>query len=167
GVALPKNMRLKVFPGSDSQFELYEDDGETQEYLSGACARTTITQETLPDGIRLRISPSIGTFAGMPEARAWILEFENITDPADIQLNCDGERLDYQSRYDAQTRRLTLSITELSTATAVSVQLHGTAPAEWSQSVEEKVAFFLQAARLPTAVKWMFKQRLPEFLAHP
>ncbi len=75
GVALPKHMRLKVFPGSDSQFELYEDDGETQEYLSGACARTTITQETLPDGIRLRISPSTGTFAGMPETRAWILEF--------------------------------------------------------------------------------------------
>jgi len=167
GVALPKNMRLKVFPGSDSQFELYEDDGETQEYLSGACARTTITQETLPDGIRLRISPSTGTFAGMVETRAWILEFENITEPAEIRLNSGGETFKFESRYDPQTRQLTLKTGEVSTATEVRVQLIGAAPAEWSQSVEEKIEPFLQAARLPTAVKWMFKQRLPEFLAHP
>ncbi len=75
--------------------------------------------------------------------------------------------MEFESRYDPQTRQLTLKTGEVSTATEVRVQLIGAAPAEWSQSVEEKVAFFLQAARLPTAVKWMFKQRLPEFLAHP
>ena len=81
GVGLPKTIRLKVFPGADSEFTLYEDDGETQAYLQGAYTTTTIRQGCQPNTINLSISPAAGSFAEMPAARAWTIEFENISEP--------------------------------------------------------------------------------------
>jgi alpha-glucosidase (family GH31 glycosyl hydrolase) len=60
GVSLPKTLCLKVFPGENSEFSLYEDDGESQRYLDGASAITLIKQETRADLIELLIAPTSG-----------------------------------------------------------------------------------------------------------
>jgi len=49
----------------------------------------------------------------------------------------------------------------------IRIILSGASPAKWSPSLEEKIEAFLLAARLPSAVKLMFNNRLPEFLEHP
>jgi hypothetical protein len=167
GVSLPRTMRLKIFPGADSQFELYEDDGATQAYLSGACARTMFTQETKTDEICLTIFPAPGNFPGMPESRAWVLEFENITEPEAILIQSEGNQPGFQSRYESSARRLIVGIQDVPSSRKLTVKLVGAAPAWQSESIEEKVEDFLKAARLPTAVKWMFSQRLPDFLENP
>lgn len=168
GVALPKYLRLKVFPGADSQFELYEDDGETQEYLSGACARTPITQETFANEICLKIGPAEGKFLGMQETRAWILEFESITEPEEILIHSDGDLLSFQAQYDRAAQRLIIDLLEeMPTSRKIIIQLGGASPAKQSFSVEEKVEGFLKAARLPSAVKLMFHKRFPELREHP
>ncbi|HPS32068.1 MAG TPA: glycoside hydrolase family 31 protein [Anaerolineaceae bacterium] len=167
GVSLPKTMRLKCFPGKDAQFELYEDDGETQQYLEGACAQTIITQETLPDEICLKIGPALGRFPGMPETRAWILEFENITAPENILIHSEDELIGFESQYDTPAHRLTISLEEIPTAQKIVVQLSGAAPARQSSGVQDHLESFLRAARLPTSVKWMFSKRIADFLEHP
>jgi hypothetical protein len=60
-----------------------------------------------------------------------------------------------------------MRLPELPTNMEIHIQLVGTNPARRSASLEERVEAFLQAARLPTAVKWMFSRRLSEFLQHP
>ena len=167
GVALPKTMRLKVFPGADSEFTLYEDDGETQAYLQGAYTTTTIRQDCQPNTINLSISPAAGSFAEMPAARAWTIEFENISEPEALIARHGNRAPDFQSEYSSRACCLTMRLPELPTNMEIHIQLVGTNPARRSASLEERVEAFLQAARLPTAVKWMFSRRLSEFLQHP
>jgi hypothetical protein len=139
-----KYLRLKVFPGADSQFELYEDDGETQEYLSGACARTPITQETFANEICLKIGPAEGKFLGMQETRAWILEFESITEPEEILIHSDGDLLSFQAQYDRAAQRLIIDLLE-------------EMPTSW------KIIIQLGVLLLPNrALAWKKSGRLPE-----
>lgn len=167
GAILPKTIRLKIFPGGSSEFLLYEDDGETQEYLSGVSAKTTIEQITNSDSIELRISPISGGFAGMPAERAWAFSFENITEPAGIVLKSGDQYLEYQAEYLPEAKRLMLRLPQMPVTEEIRILLSGASPAKWSPSLEEKIEAFLLAARLPSAVKLMFNNRLPEFLEHP
>jgi hypothetical protein len=53
--------------------ELYEDDGISLAYQSGACARTPVTLERRSEEVRLRLGNSVGRFDGQPRERSWVL----------------------------------------------------------------------------------------------
>lgn len=55
---------LHIFPGEKGEFVLYEDDGESNEYLKGYFSTTTFTLNQVGDGYNLSISPSKGSYAG-------------------------------------------------------------------------------------------------------
>ena len=42
GTILPTKERVRVFPGHDADFTLYEDDGTTMDYEQGKCSRTRL-----------------------------------------------------------------------------------------------------------------------------
>ncbi|MBP7040824.1 MAG: DUF5110 domain-containing protein [Chloroflexi bacterium] len=167
GVSLPKTLCLKVFPGENSEFSLYEDDGESQRYLEGASAMTLIKQETRADLIELLIAPTSGSFNGLPEERAWKVTFENVAEPTRITLESGDNQLEPHSQYIPEARRLILNVPKIPVSQGIRVRLEGAHPAKWSSSLEERMEGFLRAARLPSAVKLMLKKRLPEFLEHP
>ena len=71
----PAEMMLLVAPGCDGTIDLYEDEGDTQNYQNGAYTTTTIThQRTLTDAI-LTIEPRKGQFDGMLTERSYQVKF--------------------------------------------------------------------------------------------
>lgn len=54
---------------------LYEDDGNTNGYLTGAFRKTTVTLEDGPDGARLVASAAQGSFPNATEQRKWVVRF--------------------------------------------------------------------------------------------
>lgn len=64
-------LTLRIYPGTDATFCLYEDEGTNHNYESGACSRIPFTwdeaQQTLTIGKRQ------GTFEGMEQERTFIL----------------------------------------------------------------------------------------------
>ena len=71
----PSEMMLLVAPGGDGTIDLYEDEGDTQNYQNGAYTTTTIThQRTLTDAI-LTIEPRKGQFEGMLTERSYQVKF--------------------------------------------------------------------------------------------
>ncbi|MBU2532525.1 MAG: DUF5110 domain-containing protein [Alphaproteobacteria bacterium] len=58
---------LLVFPGRDGAFELYEDDGRSNDYEHGACARIPIKWNEAQN--RLDIGACRGSYPGMPSVR--------------------------------------------------------------------------------------------------
>ncbi|MBQ8467555.1 MAG: DUF5110 domain-containing protein [Prevotella sp.] len=71
----PAEMMLLVAPGGDGTIDLYEDEGDTQNYQNGAYTTTTIThQRTLTDAI-LTIEPRKGQFEGMLTERSYQVKF--------------------------------------------------------------------------------------------
>lgn len=63
---------LRVYPGADADFELYEDDGETYKYEKGASSTVPIHwNEQLQT---LTIGKRKGSYEGMPETRQFKIE---------------------------------------------------------------------------------------------
>lgn len=63
---------LHVFPGEDGKFKLLEDDGTSNDYLSGIYSETKIEMITLTKkSFKLKINKPNGNYKGMPNQRTW------------------------------------------------------------------------------------------------
>lgn len=66
---------LRVLASSSaSQFTLYEDDGQSMAYQSGAVAETLISQQASDGDYLVTIAPTTGSYTGMPGSRPYQLE---------------------------------------------------------------------------------------------
>jgi alpha-glucosidase (family GH31 glycosyl hydrolase) len=83
---------LDVYPSGHSRFQLYEDDGDTQNYRTGAFARTLIESEAPPvpdapgDKITLTVHPATGHYDGMPTSRSFVVEVHAPRKPASVSV---------------------------------------------------------------------------------
>ena len=80
----PDRLILKVVPGANGETSLYEDEGDTEGYKTGAFTTTRIIHEA--EGL-LVIEPRQGSFPGMPEARAYTVEFLKTERPSAVSIN--------------------------------------------------------------------------------
>ena len=107
----PVTPDLVIFPGADNVFELYEDDGETNDYQQGAYAITRIEQNWQPDQLTLTIHPVEGKTAFIPEGRSYILKFKGIANPESLEVQRNGEAIDVESFYHPEIDVLRLAAT--------------------------------------------------------
>ena len=82
---------LEVFPGGDSSFLLYEDDGETYAYESGAFAKTEFRCREANNDVTITLGAAAGEYAGKPETRAFLLHVRGTGKPQSVLL--DGKPL--------------------------------------------------------------------------
>lgn len=69
----PENLEVIVYYGQSGSFELYEDDGESEDYLAGKYATTTFTYDQRQG--RLTISPAEGDRSCIPPRRNYRIKF--------------------------------------------------------------------------------------------
>ena len=79
----PDRLIVKVVPGADGQTSLYEDEGDTEAYKNGEFTMTVMKYQ----GSTLTIEPRKGSFKGMPEARAYTVEFIGSERPKSVAIN--------------------------------------------------------------------------------
>jgi alpha-glucosidase (family GH31 glycosyl hydrolase) len=83
---------LDLYPYGASSFSLYEDDGNTQAYRTGASARTLIEMTApkaldVPGGtITVKVGAAKGTYTGMPASRAYALDVHVPAAPASVKI---------------------------------------------------------------------------------
>ncbi len=85
---------VRVYPGPDDQFVLYQDDGLSPDYLSAdGFARTMISQASSRGGLSLdlTVQASLGEFEGMLSKRTLMIEACSVPPPSQVLL--DGEPL--------------------------------------------------------------------------
>ena len=70
GTDTPENIEWEIFPGGNSDFTMYEDDGESYEYIEGRIAKTHITCNQLQDRIEITVYPRTGHYTTMPATRS-------------------------------------------------------------------------------------------------
>lgn len=79
-----------VYPSGKSSFSMYEDDGSTQKYKTGASARTLIemeapvTPDSPGDQITLTVGAAKGTYDGMPAQRGYGVDMHVTAKPAKV-----------------------------------------------------------------------------------
>jgi hypothetical protein len=64
-------LTLEVWPGPAATAELYEDDGVSEGYRTGAFRRTRLSQTTSGLKVRVDLAPATGTCPAAPVQRSW------------------------------------------------------------------------------------------------
>jgi alpha-glucosidase len=76
---------LDVYPGPDTSFTLYEDNGSTLDYLNGAFLRTQLSKSTTSSNSLLQIQRQQGSW--VPPVRPIWTTLHNVTAPSGVLLN--------------------------------------------------------------------------------
>lgn len=97
-------IELAIYPNPDmvSSFSLYEDDGKTLDYQSGASSSTQFGESTVTSGnqlaMQISIGASIGSYDGKPTSRVYLCQIHKISySPEDVKfanaLSIENHRL--------------------------------------------------------------------------
>lgn len=98
-------LTLDVYPFGESEFVLYEDDGNTRAYRDGEFSLQRIAVMAGGDRIEIAVDPAKGKFKGMLEQRGLVLQIHTRLAPEEIAL--DGTALTIRptrEAYDAADR---------------------------------------------------------------
>jgi alpha-glucosidase (family GH31 glycosyl hydrolase) len=98
-----ETLTLHVYPEGKSEYTLYEDDGDSLEYLKGAVARTQIRCDASSSRVTLKIDPRQGSYRGMPATRSYEVRI-HIAEPKSVTA------ADWS--YDPQTRTVCVAVRE-------------------------------------------------------
>jgi alpha-glucosidase (family GH31 glycosyl hydrolase) len=102
-----ETLTLHVYPEGRSDYTLYEDDGESLDYLKGVVARTPMRCEATLNRVSVTLDPRQGTYRGMPSTRGyevWI----HAKSPKAVSAN--AARVDWT--YDKQAKAVRLTVME-------------------------------------------------------
>ncbi|MFM2291934.1 MAG: hypothetical protein RIS29_1747 [Bacteroidota bacterium] len=84
------NLEIRIYPGADGEFTLYEDEGDNYNYENGACSTTTFQWK---DATReLTISNRTGKFKGMLASRSFRLLLVG-EHPTTRKVNYSGKKI--------------------------------------------------------------------------
>ena len=86
----PKDMTVRIYRGNNS-FELYEDDGETNEFRNGNFAITKYTVKEEDCNVSFTVSPAEGNCSSLPQRRNYTFVFEDITGADTINVTVNGK----------------------------------------------------------------------------
>lgn len=79
-IANSSSLTLRLFPGNDAEFTLYEDDGTTLAYEKNAFSEIIFCWNEAKR--EFTILPRVGSFSGMPKARTFTIELPDGTKKA-------------------------------------------------------------------------------------
>ncbi len=150
----PKTIQLLIFPGSDNQFVLYEDDGTSQEYQEGMNAQTEINLTSSKKSITLEIKPSQGDLNNIPDEREFEIIVKGLHEPKSIHCEIDNKKKEIKWTFDKITRTLILEPIILQPNQKTHFQIsHPKGLVNQEPRIEEKLHAFLRAMQIPHNLK--------------
>ncbi|MFW5780012.1 MAG: TIM-barrel domain-containing protein, partial [Bacillota bacterium] len=90
--SLPTKMSILVYCGTN-EFELYEDDGQTNEYQNDKFAKTKFSIKTHNKRLEFFINKPKGDLTILPEQRKYVLDFKDIK-KADVKVFVNNNRVE-------------------------------------------------------------------------
>ena len=102
-----EDLKLRVYPDRKSDYTMYEDDGDSLDYLQGAVATTAMRCEAAPGQVKLTIQPRQGSYRGMPDKRGYEI-WIHCLQPKQVTVN--GVKADWQ--YDPENKAVHATVAE-------------------------------------------------------
>jgi len=114
----PEMLEILVYRGNSS-FTLYEDDGESLDYLVGKYCETVFEVEQTGKNVSLRINKPTGDKSVIPSKRDYIISFSDITD-AKAAVYVNGKETVFESN---KSSILSVKLNNISNEDAVVIEL--------------------------------------------
>ncbi len=103
----PKDMTIRIFRGTNT-FELYEDDGESNEFKNGNFAITKFRVREAVRDLTFDIKPAEGNCSTLPLRRNYTLVFEDIVSAESISVTSKGKEIKADIAYKGGKTIITL-----------------------------------------------------------
>lgn len=132
GTTQVRTLRVCCYPGREAQTGqsiLYEDDGVSTAYKTGASATTSLVYKRTGSSAKIYVSPASGRFNGQPLQRSYTFELLDTAKPTQVTLN--GQVVKFT--YDPQTFMTTVTVQSLPINQSVTMLVEGYQPAGWDQ----------------------------------
>ena len=146
----PESLNIRVFPGADGSFRLYEDDNETCAYENGACVFTEMDYKEKDQAV-FTIHPAQGKTELIPAKRAYTVEFCNFaktgTDTVKVLVN--GAETEAAVKYEEKLQKICVEV-EADTAAEVQIILAGEVA---DNRIEKRIFDFLNQAEISFVLK--------------
>ncbi|MBR5152712.1 MAG: DUF5110 domain-containing protein [Clostridia bacterium] len=97
-MANPEDMNIRVFAGADNVFELYEDDGNTENYKNGQFAITKM-ELIWGETTVFTVHAPIGDCSVVPEQRGYAIEIVGVQEPENVIVTEDGVDKEFSASY--------------------------------------------------------------------
>lgn len=98
----PKTLELQVFPGASNSYSIYEDDGETNNYLNGEFLITNVEFVYEKNNYKLTVLPVGGKKGIIPDKRNYKIRFKS-TKPTSVISTYIGSRQVSNNHYKDDT----------------------------------------------------------------
>lgn len=103
----PKDMTIRIYRGTNT-FELYEDDGESNEFKNGNFAITKLRVREAVRDVIFEIKPAEGNCSTLPLRRNYTLVFEDIVSAESISITSKGKEIKADVAYKGGKTIITL-----------------------------------------------------------
>lgn len=94
---VPKELEIHVFPGQSNSYNLYEDDGITNNYQKGNYSITNIDYNYLTNNYTLIIRPVDGNPNLLLQTRDYKIRFRNTKMATDVKIYFNDQELEFKS----------------------------------------------------------------------
>lgn len=143
----PEELTVRVYPGADNSFTLYEDDNITEGYRQGICAVTEMNlnwQEKT-----FTIKPSAGDLTLLPKQRTWKIELHKVTAEEAVVLVNQTEQKDCCT-HNGTT--LTITLADIRPEDTIEIRLPQNTQVA-ANPVQQQIFYFLNQAEIDFIAK--------------
>ena len=124
GVSNPKTMEIHVFPGESNTYYLYEDDGETFEYLNGKYCITELDYNYRKSNYTLIIRAIEGDTTVIPSKRNYKIGFRNTKKSDNVVVYENDKQLENIKVEDTDTDFI-VYVNDISTSSQLVINCYG------------------------------------------
>lgn len=122
-ISSPKDMEIQVFPGDSNTYSIYEDDGETNNYLNGEYLITNIEYLYKKNSYSLTILPVQGKTGCIPKTRNYKIRFRNTKPINNISSYVGNTKI--LNNYYRENNDLVIEVSEIPTNQQLTIILSG------------------------------------------
>lgn len=94
---IPHNLEIQIFPGSSNSYNLYEDDGISNDYQNGKYLITNIEYNYMPNNYTVIIRPIKGVKGVIPDKRNYKINFRNTKKSDSVVTYVNSMKVDNNS----------------------------------------------------------------------
>jgi len=107
----PPSLHVIIFPGKDNNFQLYEDDGVSQDYLKGKNVLTEFCLISKKHSLLFRVKKPLlkELFEWIPERRSYTFTFKGINPPDMITIILNGNEISGESEFQEKEQALKIN----------------------------------------------------------
>ena len=96
-INIPNNLEIQIFPGKNNIYNLYEDDGISNDYLNGSYLITNIEYNYLPNNYTVIIRPVAGKPNVVPQMRNYKIVFRNTKKSESVITYLNNKKIENNS----------------------------------------------------------------------